>query len=91
MAAISPRRAPSRWASSANTAANSANGPTVRRQRFARLEARLGLLKAIVARARKLLLVIWHVLPKQAPDQHADVGAVTRSFQRWGHRHARQQ
>jgi hypothetical protein len=50
-------------------------------------------LKAIVAIARKLLLVIWHVLPKQAPDQHADVGAVTRSFQRWGqrHRHARQQ
>jgi hypothetical protein len=63
------------------------------RQRFARLEARIGRLKAIVAIARKLLVVIWHVLTKQEPDQHADVATVTRSFQRWGQRHrlARQQ
>jgi transposase len=62
-------------------------------QRFARLEARIGRLKAIVALARKLLVVIWHVLTKQEPDQHADPAAVTRSFQRWGQRHrlARQQ
>ena len=53
-------------------------------QRFARLEARIGRLKAIVALARQLLVVIWHVLTKQEPDQHADVATVTRSFQRWG-------
>lgn len=43
--------------------------------------------KAIVAIARKLLVVVWHVLTKQVGDCHADVAMVTRKLQRWGKQH----
>ncbi|MDD5368418.1 MAG: IS110 family transposase [Anaerolineaceae bacterium] len=37
-----------------------------------RLEPRLGRGRAIVMIARKLLIVVWHVLQKEVADQHAD-------------------
>jgi transposase len=57
------------------------------RQRFDRLAVRLGRRKAIVAIARKLLVVIWHVLSHQQPDRHADPDSVARSLMRWGAYH----
>jgi hypothetical protein len=42
------------------------------KDRFERLEARIGKKKAIVAIARKLLVVVWHVLSKQEADRHSD-------------------
>ena len=45
-----------------------------------RLEPHLGRSKAIVAIARKLLVVVWHVLTKQAVDKHADPQTVARAF-----------
>jgi transposase len=50
---------------------------------FSRLAARLGRQKAIVAVARKLLVVIWHVLSKRTADYQADPQAVARSFMKW--------
>lgn len=50
---------------------------------FANLVVRLGKHKAIVAVARKLLVVIWHVLTQRAADRHADPQAVARSFMKW--------
>jgi hypothetical protein len=47
---------------------------------LARLEPRLGRNKAIVAIARKLLVVVWHVLSKRQADRHADPALVARSF-----------
>jgi transposase len=49
---------------------------------YARLSARLGKQKAIVAIARKLLVVVWHVLIKQEADQHADAALVARKLLR---------
>lgn len=62
------------------------------RAEFERLVSGLGKGKAIVAIARKLLVVVWHVLTKQVADRHADVAMVTRKLQRWGkvHSHAHQ-
>jgi transposase len=51
---------------------------------FDRLVPALGKGKAIVAIARKLLVVVWHVLTKQLADRHADLPLVTRKLQRWG-------
>jgi len=48
-----------------------------------RLAARIGKQKAIVAIARKLLVVIWHVLSQQEADCHAQVEAVTRKLLHW--------
>lgn len=53
-------------------------------QQFHTLAQRIGKAKAIVAIARKLLVVIWHVLSKQQVDRHADEAAVARSLMRWG-------
>jgi transposase len=63
------------------------------RQQFDRLATRIGKQKAITATARKLLVVIWHVLTKKEADHQADVQAVARSFLRWAteHRLARSQ
>jgi transposase len=47
---------------------------------LARLEPRLGRNKAIVAIARKLLVVVWHVLTKREADRHADADKVARGF-----------
>jgi transposase len=54
---------------------------------FARLAKRIGKQKAIVAIARKLLVVVWHVLTKQVVDRHAEVPAVARSLMDWGAGH----
>lgn len=45
-----------------------------------RLEPRLGRNKAIVAIARKLLVVVWHVLRQSVADLHADVPLVARKL-----------
>jgi len=54
---------------------------------FERLVPSLGKGKAIVAIARKLLVVVWHVLTHQVADRHADWPMVTRKLQRWGASH----
>lgn len=54
------------------------------KQQFARLADRIGRRKAIVAIARKLLVVIWHVLSKQRVDRQADPERVVRYFLAWG-------
>jgi len=50
---------------------------------FARLSARLGAQKAIVAIARKLLVVVWHVLTKREADRHGDTQAIARKLYTW--------
>lgn len=47
---------------------------------LARLEPRLGRQKAIVAIARKLLVVVWHVLAEEVVDRFADPTQVACSF-----------
>jgi len=54
------------------------------REVFQRLAARIGKRKASVAVARKLLVVIWHVLTGQVADRHAEVEAVARTRFLWG-------
>jgi transposase len=54
--------------------------------RFERLRARVGKQKAIVAIARKLLVVIWHVLSKREVDRQADPAAIARSLMKWAAR-----
>jgi hypothetical protein len=62
------------------------------RQRFEKLTARMGKQKAIVATpappqvrvARKLLVVVWHVLSQQQADRQADPEKVARYFLSWG-------
>ena len=51
---------------------------------FERLADRIGRRKAIVAIARKLLVVIWHVLYHQRVDRQADPERVVRYFLAWG-------
>jgi transposase len=50
---------------------------------FQTLAARIGKQKAAVAIARKLLVVVWHVLSRRVPDRHADLPAVKRKFLAW--------
>ncbi len=45
-----------------------------------RLQPHLGRSKAVVAIARKLLVVVWHVLTENVSDHFADPSAVARSF-----------
>jgi transposase len=54
------------------------------RERFERLAQRIGDQKAIVALARKLLVVIWHVLSKKEADRQAQPAQVARKLVRWG-------
>ena len=56
-------------------------------QQYAHLAERIGRAKAIVAIARKLLVVIWHVLQAREADRHAEVPAVARRMLHWGARH----
>ena len=51
---------------------------------FQRLCTRMNKRKAIVAVARKLLVVIWHVLAEQVADRQAEVEAVARKLVLWG-------
>jgi transposase len=53
------------------------------KERYERLMVRIGKMKAITAIARKLLVVVWHVLTKQEADRQADPAAVERSLFRW--------
>ncbi len=50
---------------------------------FERLAKRIGRQKAIVAIARKLLVVVWHVLTEHQRDRHGDVEQVARKFMNW--------
>jgi transposase len=54
---------------------------------FKRLERRIGKNKAAVAIARKLLVVIWHVLSTQVADRRADPETVARHLFQWGSQH----
>jgi transposase len=53
------------------------------RAEFERLTRRMPPPKAIVALARKMLVVIWHVLTEQAADQHANADLVAFKFMVW--------
>lgn len=53
------------------------------RAEFARLAARVGERKAVVAVARKLLVAVWHVLTDRVADRHAEAEAVARKFMVW--------
>ncbi len=50
---------------------------------FTHLSQRIGVQKAIVAVARKLLVAVWHVLTKQTVDCHGDPAMITRKFMGW--------
>jgi transposase len=50
------------------------------RQRYLRLEKRIGRPKALVAIARKLLVAIWHILTKEEADRHASEQQVACSL-----------
>jgi transposase len=50
---------------------------------YARLERRLGTNKAIVAIARKLLVVVWHVLTERAADRQAEPEMVAFKLMVW--------
>ncbi len=50
---------------------------------FERLAIRVGKPKAIVAIARKLLLVVWHVLTKHVADREAVPEKVAGKFLEW--------
>lgn len=52
---------------------------------FETLAARIGKGKAIVAIARKLLVVVWQVLTKQVADQKANEDQVARKLITWGY------
>jgi len=49
-------------------------------------ETALGRKKAIVAIARKPLVVVWHVLTKECADRHADPAQVARFFLQYAYR-----
>lgn len=55
--------------------------------RFDKLEKRIGKLKAITAIARKLLIVVWHVLTKQEADRNTTATATERTLMNWSTRH----
>lgn len=54
---------------------------------FQRLQSKKGSKKAIVAIARKLLVVIWNVLSAQAADRRADPTAVAKYLLNWASQH----
>jgi len=54
---------------------------------LARLEPRTGRNKAIVAIARKLLVVVWHVLTKKEADRHANEAQVAAGFVHVAYQH----
>lgn len=57
-------------------------------QRFTQLAQRRGKQKAITAIARKLLVVIWHVLTKKCLDRDGDPKAIQRVLLRWATRYS---
>ena len=69
----------------ANGAHNAVGHPKWRKE-LERLEPRIGRSKAIVAIARKLLVIVWHVLTKEVADRHAIPVDVAKSFFRLAYR-----
>lgn len=53
------------------------------KEQFARLCARLGPSKAIVAIARKLLVIVWHVLSDHEVDRDGNTEAIARKLYTW--------
>lgn len=53
------------------------------KEQFERLSTRIGKKKAIVAIARKLLVIVWHVLSKQEADRNADQERIARTIMQW--------
>lgn len=53
-------------------------------KQFERLEARIGKSKAIVAIARKLLVVVWYTLTDRVADRNADPEKVAFKLMYWG-------
>jgi len=47
---------------------------------LARLEPRLGRNKAIVAIARKMLVIVWHLLSRHVAEKHLDLERLARKF-----------
>ena len=47
---------------------------------LARLEPRLGRNKAIVAIARKMLVIVWHLLTRHVAEKHLDLERLARKF-----------
>jgi transposase len=58
-------------------------GHTYWKELFERLAVRVGKPKAIVAIARKMLMVVWHVLTKQVADREAVEEQVASKFLEW--------
>ena len=56
------------------------------RAEMQRLAPRIGHKKAVLAIARKMLVVVWHVLTKQEPDRLADPQRVARKFLEFAYR-----
>lgn len=56
------------------------------RAEFERLRPRLGHSKALVAIARKLLVVVWHVLTHDTADRHAEPYQGARALMVYGYR-----
>lgn len=50
------------------------------KERFQRLEVRIGRQKAVVAIARKLLVAVWHVLSRETVDRYFDEAKVAASY-----------
>jgi hypothetical protein len=50
---------------------------------FSRLAPHKGAQKAITIIARKILVVIWHVLTHRTLDRNADPAQVERAFLKW--------
>jgi transposase len=57
------------------------------REFFSRLAPRKGPQKAITIIARKILVVIWHVLTHHTPDRNTDPAQVERAFLKWATDH----
>ena len=53
-------------------------------EQFERLAHRIGKQKALVALARKLLVVIWHVMTAAEADRRADADRVAGKLMAWG-------
>jgi hypothetical protein len=53
-------------------------------ERYEKLACRMSSQKAAVAIARKLLVVIWHVLTNREADRDADLNKVGKSMLIWG-------
>jgi hypothetical protein len=54
---------------------------------FSRLAPHKGPQKAITIIARKILVVIWHVLTHRVSDRNADPAQVERAFLKWATAH----